>query len=159
PIHQFANCSFLRQFFHIRLQLVILVLHGVEKQAFGQVRAPFAVVHLIDEVVNLLNHVLERALEPATRGDLMVEGFHDGEQVTVELYANAAGGFYRPHRYAPKLLTAVGSSACISMKFCAPVMVSIVSTRFWTPDSLRWPPALCTCRYRSIRQPIVALST
>ena len=28
------------------------------------------------------------------------------------------------------------------MKFCAPVIVSIVSTRFWTPDSFRWPPAV-----------------
>ena len=27
------------------------------------------------------------------------------------------------------------------MKFCAPVSVSIVSTRFWTPDSFRCPPA------------------
>ena len=25
------------------------------------------------------------------------------------------------------------------MKFCAPVIVSIVSTRFWTPDSLSVP--------------------
>ena len=44
--------------------------------------------------------------------------------------------------YAPKLLTALGSSAWISMKFCAPVIDSIVSTRFWTPDSFRWPPAV-----------------
>ena len=27
------------------------------------------------------------------------------------------------------------------MKFCAPVIVSIVSTRFWTPASLSVPPA------------------
>jgi hypothetical protein len=56
-------------------------------------------------------------------------------------------------------LTALGSSAWISMKFCAPVIVNIVSTRFWTPDSFSLPPAPTTWRYRSIRQPIVALST
>src|SRR5262249_5027641 len=116
------------------------------KQAFSEVGPPFAVVHLLDEVMNLPHHVLERAFEPAAGGDLMIESFHDGEQVTVEQNADAAGGFDRPHRYAPKLFTAGGSSACISMKFCAPVIVSIVSTRFWTPDSLRWPPALFTCR-------------
>ena len=54
----------------------------------------------------------------------------------------AGGRLDGAHGYAPKLLTALGSSAWISMKFCAPVIVSIVSTRFWTPDSLRWPPAL-----------------
>ena len=28
------------------------------------------------------------------------------------------------------------------MRFCAPVIVSMVSTRFCTPDSFRWPPAV-----------------
>ncbi len=35
----------------------------------------------------------------------------------------------------------------------------MVSTRFCTPVSLRLPPAAVAWRYRSIRQPIVALST
>jgi hypothetical protein len=34
-------------------------------------------------------------------------------------------------------VSALGSSEWIWMKFCAPVIVSIVSTRFWTPDSFR----------------------
>ena len=42
------------------------------------------------------------------------------------------------------------------MKFCAPVIVSIVSTRFWTPDSFSRPPAPDTLRYRSMKQPIEA---
>src|SRR4051812_23079689 len=49
------------QFLHIGLELVVLILHGVEKQAFGEVGAPFAVVHLFDEMLNLLHHVFERA--------------------------------------------------------------------------------------------------
>ncbi len=32
------------------------------------------------------------------------------------------------------------------MKFWAPVIVSIVSTRFWTPESFRCPPAAATWR-------------
>jgi hypothetical protein len=40
-----------------------------------------------------------------------------------------------------------------------PVIVSIVSTRFCTPASFSVPPAALVCRYRSIRQPMVALST
>src|SRR5258708_23761672 len=113
-------------------------------------------------MMDLLDHVLEGPLERPPRGDLVVERFHDGEQVAVEGDGRAAGRLDGTHTQAlgvAKLLTAVGSSACISMKFCAPVIESIVSTRFWTPESLRCPPALVACRYKSIRQPMVALST
>src|SRR5205814_7565626 len=103
--------------------------------------------------------VLERALELVPGRDFLVQRFHHGKQIAVEDDGSAAAGLDGAHGYAPKLLTALGSSAWISMKFWAPVIVSIVSTRFWTPESFRWPPALWTCRYRSMRQPIVALST
>src|SRR5689334_3732066 len=110
-------------------------------------------------MLDLPHHVLERPLELALGGDFLVERFHDGEEIAVECNGRARRGLDRAHGYTPKLLTALGSSGWISMKFCAPVMVSIVSTRFWTPASLRVPPAALACRYRSIRQPIVALST
>src|SRR6266568_1186809 len=146
------------QLLHVRLELVILVLHRVEEEALGQVGAALAVVHLIDQVGDLPHHVLERAFQATARGDLPEQRFHHGEEIAVERDRLAAAGFNGAHLQAPKLLTALGSSACISRKFCAPVSVSIVSTRFWTPDSFSWPPAPCTWRYRSIRQPIVALS-
>src|SRR5258707_413552 len=44
-----------RQFLQIRFELVVLILHGVEKQAFGQVGAALAVVHLLDQVLNLFD--------------------------------------------------------------------------------------------------------
>src|SRR5262249_37455186 len=144
---------------HVRFELVVLVLHRVEEQALGEIGPPLLVVHLLDEVLNLLDHVLERSLELAFGGHFLVERLHDGEQIAVECNGCASGRLDGVHGYAPKLLTALGSSAWISMKFCAPVIVSIVSTRFWTPDSFSRPPAPCTCRYRSIRQPIVALLT
>src|SRR3982751_1531553 len=52
---------FLCQLLHIGLELVVLILHSVEKQAFGEVGAPFAIVHLRDEMLNFLHHVFERA--------------------------------------------------------------------------------------------------
>ena len=92
------------------------------------------------------DRVLERALELALRGDLAVQAFEDGQQVAVERHLGAGRQFDRAHGYAPKLLTALGSSGCTSMKFCAPVIVSIVSTRFCTPASFSDPPAAEACR-------------
>ena len=47
---------------HVRFELVVLVLHGVEEQALHQIRPPLLVVHLVDECVNLPQHVLERCV-------------------------------------------------------------------------------------------------
>src|SRR5262245_16518610 len=141
-----ARLTFLRQSPHVRLELVVLVLHSIQEHAFSQIRPAFRVVHLVDEVMDFLHHVFERALEAAPGGDLPIERFHDGEQIAVERDVGAAGGLDRAHRYPPKLLTALDSSAWISRKFCAPVIVSIVSTRFCTPDSFRCPPAVATWR-------------
>ena len=43
-------------------------------------------------------------------------------------------------------LTALASSGNIFRKLCAPVIVSIVSTRFWTPARRSCPPAAEVCR-------------
>src|SRR5262245_162684 len=148
-----------RQLPHIRFELVVLVLDRVQEEAFQQVHAALLLVHLIDQVVDLAHHVLERSLQLAPGGHLAVERLHDGEQIAVERDLGAGGRLDRAHGYAPKLLMADGSSGWISRKFCAPVIVSIVSTRFCTPASLSAPPTAWAWRYKSIRQPIVALST
>src|SRR5262245_31657528 len=54
---------FLRQLSHVSFELVVLIRDGVEKQALGEVRAALAFVHLIDQVLNLFDHVFERPLE------------------------------------------------------------------------------------------------
>src|SRR5436853_333822 len=48
---------FLRQFLQVGLELVVLVFHGVEKQALREIGPALVVVHLLDEVVDLLHHV------------------------------------------------------------------------------------------------------
>ena len=75
---------FFVQLLHVRLELVVLVLHGVEKQALGQVGAALGVVHLVDQMLDLPDHVLERSLELPPGGDLLIERFHDREQIAVE---------------------------------------------------------------------------
>src|SRR5262245_32671839 len=92
-----SSGSLFRELLHICLELVVLVLDGVEKQAFGEIRAALLLVHLADEVVDLLDHVLERPLELALGGDFPVEGFHHGEQIAVQGDGRAAGGFDGAH--------------------------------------------------------------
>src|SRR5688500_16820598 len=111
---------------------------------------------------NLARDVLERVIQLAARGDLTIQSLEHGEQIAIEgdlVAGGRADGAYRAHDVLPKLLTAEASSPCTSMKRCAPVMVSIVSTRFCTPESFSAPPAAVAWRNRSIRQPIVAEST
>src|SRR5262249_56914501 len=144
---------------HVRFELVVLVANGVEKQAFEQVGTPLGLIHLVDEMGDLAHHVLEGAVKFPLGGHLAVQHFHDREQIAVERNVCAGRRADRSHAHAPKLSMADGSSACISRKFWAPVIVSMVSTRFCTPASLRTPPATVACRYRSIKQPMVALST
>ena len=61
--HLFAS------FFIYASSLSFSYLHRVEEQALGEVGAPLFVVHLLDQVVDLLHHVLERPLELALGGD------------------------------------------------------------------------------------------
>ena len=68
------------------------------------------------------------------------------QQVAIELNLGAGRRLDGPHGYAPKLLIAAASSAWISRKFWAPVIVSMVSTRFWTPESFSTPPAAVAWR-------------
>src|SRR5438477_6826240 len=136
----------LGQLLHVGAEALVLVRDGIEEEAFSEVLAALAVVHLLDEVLNFAHHIFERALEFPFGGHLYIEGFDQRQQVAVECDLGAVRHLYRAHRYAPKLLTALGSSGWTSMKFCAPVIVSIVSTRFWTPESFRWPPAVLICR-------------
>ena len=56
-----------------------------------------AIVHLLDEMLNLLDHVLERSLEPVPRGHFLIERFHDGKQIAVESDDGAARGLDGPH--------------------------------------------------------------
>ena len=69
---------------HVGFELVVLVLHRIQEQALAQVGPPLLVGHLVDEVVDLADHVLEGAFELALGRDLAVERLHDGEQVAVE---------------------------------------------------------------------------
>src|SRR5215203_5178851 len=105
------------------------------------------------------HQIFERAFQLALGGHLAIQRIHDGEQVAIERDLGAGRCLDRTHDQAPKLLIAAASSAWISRKFCAPVIESIVSTRFCTPESFNFPPAALAWRYRSMRQPIVALST
>src|SRR4051812_22513087 len=110
-------------------------------------------------MVDLPQQVFERPFQLPLGGYFLIQRFHDGQQIAVQLNLGAAGRLDGLHGHAPKLLRAVGSSAWISRKLWAPVIDSMVSTRFCTPESFSTPPAAVACRYRSIRQPIVALST
>src|SRR5689334_5427628 len=108
---KFSDTSLPGQLLHIGFELVILVLDRIEEQALRQVGAALGVVHLLDEMLDLLDHLLERAIARPLGGNLAVERFHDGEQIAVERDFGAGAGLDGSHRYAPKLLTALGSSA------------------------------------------------
>src|SRR5688500_19371939 len=108
---------------------------------------------------NLARDVLERVIQLAARGNLTIQGLEHGEQVAIEgdlVAGGRADGSYRAHDVLPKLLTAEASSPCTSMKRCAPVIVSIVSTRFCTLDSFSAPPGAVAWRNSSVLQLIVA---
>ena len=94
-----------------------------------EVGAAFVLVHLIDEVMDLLHHVLERALESMAGRHLPEQRLHHRQQIAVEQHVAPVVVLDGPHGYPPKLLMAAASSGWSSMKFCAPVMLSIVSTR------------------------------
>ena len=59
-------------------------LDRVEEQALGEVGASLAVVHLLDQMLDLLHDVLEGAFELALRRHFPVQRFHDREQIAVE---------------------------------------------------------------------------
>jgi len=44
---------------HVRFELVVLVFDRVEKEALHKVGAPLGFVHLVDQMVDLAQHVLE----------------------------------------------------------------------------------------------------
>ncbi len=90
---------------------------------------------------DLAHQIFKRAFQLALGRDLAIQRFHNGEQVTIEWDLGAGRRLDRAHDQAPKLLIADASSAWISRKFCAPVIESIVSTRFCTPESFSLPPA------------------
>src|SRR4030095_17183749 len=117
----------------------------VQEQAFRQILPPLLLSHLIDDLLDLAHGVFEGPLELAFGGDLAVQRLQHGQQIAVERHLDAGRQFDRAHGYAPTLLTALGSSGCTSMKFCAPVIVNIVSTRFWTPASFKPPAAALGC--------------
>ena len=131
-----------RQLAHVRAELLVLVGHRVQEQALEQVRLTVGLRHLADEVADLLHRIFEAVVEPVAGVELAVERLQDREQVAVEGDLGPGRGLYRAHGHSPKLPAALASSACSSMKLCAPVMVSIVSTRFCTPESLIAPPSL-----------------
>src|SRR5688572_27642089 len=131
---------------HIRFELVVLVLHRIEEQTLQQVGLPIGFVHLLDEMRDLPYQIFERAFQLAFRGYLAVQRFHDGQQIAIERNLGAGCRFDRAHDQAPKLLIADASSAWISRKFCAPVIESMVSTRFCTPESFSFPPAALAWR-------------
>jgi len=63
-----------------------------------EIGPPLAVVHLIDEVMDFLHHVLERSLQLAFGGHFLIQRFHDREQIAVERDRGAAEGLDSAHR-------------------------------------------------------------
>src|SRR6476661_322366 len=59
-----------RDLLHVRLELVVLVADRVEEQTLGEIVPALLLAHLVDEVVDFLDHVFERPIERLTRGDL-----------------------------------------------------------------------------------------
>src|SRR3954468_1934939 len=93
---------FLRELLHVRLELVVLVLDRIEKEALGEIAAAFGLVHLIDEVMDFLDHVLEGALELLAHGDLLIQRLHDRQQVAVEHNRSTVQGLDGTHRLSPE---------------------------------------------------------
>src|SRR4051812_44438142 len=102
---------FPRELLHVRLELVVLVAHGIQEQAVCEVRTPLVLRHLVDPLVDFLHHVVEGPPERTLRCHLPVEQLHDGEQVPVERALRAGRGLDGAHGYAPKLSSALDSSA------------------------------------------------
>src|SRR4029450_9158413 len=122
-------------------------------------RLQFVGRHLGDDVLDFAIDVLEPVVEPFLPREVARDDLDDRERVAVEIDRSAGGSRDRPHGHPPKLASADACWACTSRKLCAPVICSIVSTRFCTPVSLSDPPAAWACRERSMRQPIAALAT
>src|SRR5687767_4064793 len=87
----------LAEFAEVRFELVVLVLHLVQENAFRQVGAPFLVGQLIDEVIDLAVEILEGSLQLLARGDLVVERLQHRQQVAVEDDLRARRGLDASH--------------------------------------------------------------
>src|SRR5688572_15511495 len=86
-----------RELPHVGLELVVLVLDRIEKQALQKISAALGVVHLLDQMIDLLDHVLERTLQLFPGRHLAIEHFHDRQQVAVEGNLGAGRGLEGAH--------------------------------------------------------------
>ena len=139
-------------------ELAMLPLSGPRKaprrlkalQAYraAQERLRLVEAHLSDEMPDLVHRVLGVVLGVA-RPDRLANGLEEIEHHgigRVDIDAPSGRRLDGAHDSPPKLASADASSGCTSRKLCAPVIVSIVSTRFCTPASLSEPPAAVVCR-------------
>src|SRR5574338_286046 len=110
---------------HISAEPFVLVRDGIQKQALGQVLLSLVVVHRIDDMLDLAYHVFEAAVEIPRERHLPGEGLEKRQQVAIELEIDARRGLDAAHLHPPTLFKAPSSSGRTSIKFCAPVIVSI----------------------------------
>src|SRR6187397_1497086 len=68
-----SRLSALGKFLQVGLELVVLVLDGVEEEALGEIRLPLFFIHLADQVLDLLHQILEAAIERALGRNLAVQ--------------------------------------------------------------------------------------
>ena len=125
---------------------------GMRERGWGRVLAVGLMVMLVSDLVlrTLRGRKLVDQFASGQRYVLITDDDNPFEEVLhIEPFpsvADVACLAQYPALAVGLLLMATASSECTSMKFCAPVIVSIVSTRFWTPASLSAPPALLAWR-------------
>src|SRR5262245_43234289 len=97
---------------HVRAEPLVFVGDRIEEEALDEVRAAVVLVHLVDQVIDLLHHVLERPLEAVAARYFLEERLDHRQQVAIEQDVVASGRLDDPHGWPPKLFTAVASSGC-----------------------------------------------